>query len=823
MTRNIPPPSSVITQQILDLLTAQENLSEKDLQFAITQILDGHGDEHQSNALTVDTDRRQQEIFDRQPPELQDFMLQTALLPQSEKLPRFCNALLGIDNSEVHLQAMADHNLLGDPTFTEFLRHKVKQDQAAYQKLCLKTAKTLDSQIRSQKAIDLYVQAEAWQKAAELLENYGQELYDKGQALDLYGWLDQLTEKKLEQWPRLLLLKARILNDDLGKPKQALAIFNQAEQAFKEQGYLMGIIEAQVWQSVSFRLMGEGAKSLELVLKASAQLELLVQAPPFIRAWTLRYVGLAYGTVGQISKALLDLQRSLALFEEIGNTYYIAMCHHGIGVALAQQGQVSKAEHHFMEAARIWQKLNNQNDLANTLNSLGMLLCTLGRYEKALKQASDGFQIATKIGAVRRQAFLLQTRADVYLGRREYEQAIEFYSQSTQFAEKAGVQSLKAANMVKTGECYFYLDELDKALELSWQAGNLASENGLATEYGLSIALRARIYMYQGQSSCTGLFEMAVEHLAEGDALEQARVRLWLADNLMRNSRLLAAFEQLQAVVTFARAMGDLADRLLQAVGETRSLCNCFLHYPDAPRQMINGLLQLKNSQARKKNELKRESGWWYMSALGRPYQSVEGRRYDFSSSGHIGRTPEFLLYFILEGGARHGFLSDQIRAVLWPGAAPETARKHFHQIIKKLRNVNFKETPGYLERDGLYYRLKNYRCDVLAFEDLFARAGVLPPEEALALQHEIIALYRGEFLEGFELSEWGEMYRARLQKEFLETVMRAAEYLLEIDKPEKALAVVGKGLVHYPHNEDLGQLETKTQTQLNSQSITKG
>ncbi len=29
--------------------------------------------------------------------------------------------------------------------------------------------------------------------------------------------------------------------------------------------------------------------------------------------------------------------------------------------------------------------------------------------------------------------------------------------------------------------------------------------------------------------------------------------------------------------------------------------------------------------------------------------------------------------------------------------------------------------------------------------------------------------------------------------------------------------------LARYSHNEDLGQLETKAQTQLNSQSITKG
>jgi two-component SAPR family response regulator len=60
-----------------------------------------------------------------------------------------------------------------------------------------------------------------------------------------------------------------------------------------------------------------------------------------------------------------------------------------------------------------------------------------------------------------------------------------------------------------------------------------------------------------------------------------------------------------------------------------------------------------------------------------------------------------------------------------------------------------------------------------------------------LELQYEIIFLYRGEFLEGFDLSEWGEAYRAGLRTKFLEMVTRAAEYPLETDEPGKALEVV--------------------------------
>ncbi|MCP4698895.1 MAG: hypothetical protein GY862_18885, partial [Gammaproteobacteria bacterium] len=208
--------------------------------------LNGNG--HNGNGRAAADHLEQQEIFDAQSPELQEFMMQTAVLPEAEKLPRFCNALLDIDDAKAHLQAMIDNNLLGDLDFAEFLREKVKQDPDAYRKLRLKTAKTLEH-ARPKEAIGPYVEAQAWQKATELLEDYGQEFYDRGRALELYGWLEQIPESDLTRYPRLLLLKGRILKDDLGKPKKALELFCQAERLFQQQGNFMGKIRAWVWQS----------------------------------------------------------------------------------------------------------------------------------------------------------------------------------------------------------------------------------------------------------------------------------------------------------------------------------------------------------------------------------------------------------------------------------------------------------------------------------------------------------------------------------------------------------------------------------------------
>jgi hypothetical protein len=47
---------------------------------------------------------------------------------------------------------------------------------------------------------------------------------------------------------------------------------------------------------------------------------------------------------------------------------------------------------------------------------------------------------------------------------------------------------------------------------------------------------------------------------------------------------------------------------------------------------------------------------------------------------------------------------------------------------------------------------------DVLAFRSLFERATHAAPEETLSLRLELISLYRGEFLAGFELGSGGQL-----------------------------------------------------------------
>jgi tetratricopeptide (TPR) repeat protein len=221
--------------------------------------------------------------------------------------------------------------------------------------------------------------------------------------LTLHSWLAEISPQELATHPRLLLLKGKILNDDLGEPGQAMTFYQQAEAVFRRQNDPVGAAETQVLRSSALRMTGQAIEAVEVARTALAELETL-EADEQIMAWAIRTCGLAYGTAGNISEALAYGRRALEKFEALDDTYNVARCHQEIGVNLVAQGNIQGADHHYREAIRIWESLGNASDLANALNSLGVSLEVTGHYQEALNYFGESLDIALQIESPRRAA-----------------------------------------------------------------------------------------------------------------------------------------------------------------------------------------------------------------------------------------------------------------------------------------------------------------------------------------------------------------------------------------------------------------------------------
>jgi tetratricopeptide (TPR) repeat protein len=760
------------------------------------------------------------EVFDKQPPELQHFMLVTSVLP--EMTAEFCNELLQANDAPTRLDELIRRDLfiaqIGEgykyhDLFADFLRSKLAENKQVYHQVALRAAKLLAARSHFEEAINLFLSVQAWDEAVILLETHHRFFYDTGRALTLNHWLRQLPEPKLAQYPRLLLLHGKILNNDLGQPEPAMASYQRAEEQFFKVGDLIGAAEAQIWRSVSLRMMGRPKEGLELATVGLEHLEAL-KADNQVIAWALRNCGIAYSTVGNTDEALSDLRRALKLFEELDDTYNIGMCHHDIGVCLVAQGNIRGADHHYRHAMRIWEALGNANDLANTLNSLGVSLYAIGHYDEALKQFQDSLDIALQIGAMRRAAFIQAGIGDTYLECQKYDQALEAYAISTKFAREAGARALEVYNLVKRGECFYQRHDLAQALNLANQGREIAAETGLVFEQGLACLLQAKIYVKRGEYGASlDFFATATTCLAGNDLLEQAKARLWWGYSLLLDLRTTAALEQLQEAIRLALAMGELRQGLQQTISETQSLLLHFLHRADTPASMRDSLYLLLGLTQESVNEAK---PGLQVFAFGPLSLIVVGKRRQFKQRGGMPKTPEFLLYLLLEG-QEGGCRWSDISAAIWPDLEPDKASDAFHRALKRLRNLIF-EAADYIICQDDYYRINEAYlqwCDILAFERLYERASRAAPQEALALQLELIALYQGEFLAGFELGEWGEVHRAAYEAKFLQAVKLAGEQLLKSGSPQETLAVVNKGLALDYFREDLHWLVLSAYAQL--------
>ena len=761
-----------------------------------------------------------EEVLSKQPSELQRFMLHTAVLP--DMTAALCNELLEIDDAQAHIEELVHRDLfiaqIGagfryHDLFLEFLRAKLAEDGALYRHLSVRAANVLAAQSRLEEAIALYLSVQAWDEAATLLEAKGRFFYDTGRALTLNEWLAAMPEQEIAQRPRLLLLRGQILNDDLGEPEQAMALWNQAERNFLEQGDQIGAAEANIRKSVGMRMMGEAAESLALATKALEQLKPLEDNDRLL-AYAVRNRGLAQSTAGNIAEGLADLRRALELYEARGDTYQIGLCHHDLGVSLRRQGNIAAAEHHYRQALRIWEALGNANDLANTLNALGVSLYAVGRYDEALHHFNDCLNIALQIGATRRAAFAQAGIGDVHLMRQEYDRAFEAYTMSTEFAQEAGVRSLQVYNLVKSGEISYYQHDLDQALNCASRAREIAIETNLALERGLACALQARIYVLRAEYEASfRLFEEALACFTHNEVLEEAKTRLWLGYSLLLDLRAQAAFEQLQEVIRLALAMGESVHGLGPTVAETQTLLVNVLHRPDIAAGMRDSIRFLL-AQADTQPKLSKPSLQAF--TFGSPALIVAGEHKLFSQRGRSRKVPEFLAYLLLEG-QNGGCRWSQVSAAIWPDLGPDKASINFHQTLKRLRDSILGATDYIIVQNDYYQVNPEYLtwCDALAFEQIFERAAEAPPDEALALQLELIALYRGEFLAGFEVGTWGATYRATYEIKFLEIAMLASEQLLRDEAPREALSVIDKGLARDYFSEDLHRNALRAYAQL--------
>lgn len=177
------------------------------------------------------------------------------------------------------------------------------------------------------------------------------------------------------------------------------------------------------------------------------------------------------------------------------------------------------------------------------------------------------------------------------------------------------------------------------------------------------------------------------------------------------------------------------------------------------------------------------------------------------SAQGHLvtfptRKTEGLLAYLAISPGmCRH---REQLATMFWGHSADTRARNSLRQALYRLRSVLSAHLMGGLdsENDSVCLRVNTEQIDVLRFERLVAEDKVVTLETALAI-------YRGDFLEGFKLKEddfeeWLMLERLRLQQSVLSASRRLLDYYVRRADAEAAIRTAHRSLAFDALQEDV-------------------
>lgn len=517
-----------------------------------------------------------EEVLQRQPPEVQTFLLQTAIL--TYLTAPLCDAVMGQPGSQPVLQQLANDNLfttpLDDegrwyryhPLFADTLRTGLQQSSPELLPVLHRRASTwYQEQGIVVDAMSHALAAADPERAASLVEADYKRLVMRGELVTLHRWLDALPADLVQARPRLCLASALALaysggresvEGHLVQAEAALSFAPDTADADAVQGEIAAL--RAVFASVNWA----GTCSLDLTRQA---LQLLPAARSvedlWLRILTLQAQGNCQRFLGEVREAAKSYAAALSIARTLDSPFLVQAITNRLGQNQLLQGRLRRAAQTFEGAFQL--AAEHGGELAWFSAELHAHLSKIYNEWNDLEQALQHAQQSIELG---RQAenhlALLEGHlalAGVQAARGEADAARLALEEAQQWAIGAGVPYLEAE--VAAQRAWLDLDSGGSGAPVDtvppW-AEAWAIRRTLAASDELPLILRelqdlilTRFWLGQGR------LDEALGLLAEIQPAAEAAGRMGtvLQALLLRAVALQAQNDQAQASDTLARAL----------------------------------------------------------------------------------------------------------------------------------------------------------------------------------------------------------------------------------------------------------------------------
>ncbi|MFH2102576.1 MAG: tetratricopeptide repeat protein [Chloroflexota bacterium] len=756
-----------------------------------------------ARAAGVDlSDYFDEQVLKLQPPEVQDFLLQTSLLNEFDA--GLCDAVLGVGSWSAVIDSITRSNLFvlavgprGDHLryhhlFQEYLQERVWRDSPEVaQAILLRLTEVSEENSEWDRAYYVLRQLGDPEAVAELVERAGLSLIQNDRILTLGTWLDALAETQIQERPDLLALKG-LVKLFRGEIYQGLSWLDQAAQEFAGRGDAQKLAMVNVRRSAAYRQMGKYQDALE---NAEEAIWVTASDPgqQDTYAEALRMKGLSLFRLGEGQEASEWLQRSLQVYTDMQHEKNTPRVQMELGMVCRALGDYPAALRWYETALAGWQALENISEQAFLHNSLGVLYHARGDYEHAFRSFESGLDCARRSGLLHAEVLLLTSMGDLFTEITEFELARQLYQDAEETARRISYQfplnySLLAqaalARATRTFDIAFI--QLEKIQAYITQ-GDSHYEKGLYNlEYG-------RLLFSLGEAGkSVDSFESAMRYFNQGGlVLEKGWSQLWLAAAKIHLGDQQGAVPQIKEALKLAS--GHQAHAISMVAFELQAWLNGLKQDPEIGPELTRLLdyaSQVHSRLPTLRRKLRRTANIiplpprMTIQAFGKAQVRVNGKL--LNNSQWQSRSVKELFFFFLHNPA--ALTKEQIGEVFWPESSPDQLKLRFKNDLYRLRRALGQDVILF---DGNRYRFNHdldFEYDVETYLTNLSRARKISElAEKIQAYQDAISVVRGLYLEDLD-STWVLPERERFRQKYLAALLNLAGLLLDNGKEEEAL-----------------------------------
>lgn len=760
------------------------------------------------------------QVFEQQNAEIKNFLLKTSLLEEFDA--ELCQQVFGPgDWAMLMAKAMRDNLFLlavdsrNKPTlryhhlFQDFLQRRIAVEQPQERTHILT------------RLADVYVKAEAWEKAHNIYFNYLQDIdatvqlltsigpimLDAGRLTILAGWLDALPHHRLHASPALLSLRG-YLAVTLNEVEYGLDLLNQAVATFRASNNLPQLTRALVRRAVAHRFLANYQDALddaEETLKLTEADENLVD----VEAEALRIKGAVLYNLGQLGEAIHWLEQSMVIYDSINGSENIAALSVELGMAYESAGSYTLAEQVYNEALKYWQHKDNWPRQANLLNNLGVIYHLKGQYQQALLTFEETLKCARLSGYVRMEAFALASIGDLYVELAALEQALVAYCSAQPNADRyflAIYLDLTKAAVARLQTNF------EQAHSLMAEAKQRIKQSNSTYEYGLYQLEAGRLAFAENKLSeaITNLKNAQKNFIDGGYYVEAIKASLCLASAHYKKEDVSTAIEYLQQ--TFNQASNlDSRHPLIIAARYNRDLLEAIPAQSPISNQvstLLGEVTQFEQNIPKLRRQIRQQTSAipfappkLRIQTLGKTQIILDEKIVPNNAWKALVARDLFL--FILNNSK--GVTKETIGLNFWPDYNSSQLDMQFKKTMYRLRQTLGRDVVLFDTATNRYCFNHNsdYDYDVETFYTEIRRAESATSSEEQILAYETaLNLYQGAFLADVDNSEWAWFERERLAQAYTKTNLQLMNLYLECGKYYEVLERCEQTLADDPFNE---------------------